>query len=147
MNLLGEPVVLIGIAAIFLGALFYVRNLTEKALALLTAEEKGLWIEGMRESRKKLFYAVMVLVGVYILVVVLGGRTAWYAAWESIIFITYFGFLVFVMLWSHSKSMQFLVENGFSAEAISLMRKSFWIKVFAYLFPIGLMAYSSGVFR
>ena len=147
MNLMNNPVVLIGIGASFLGGMIYVRNLTEKALAILTAEEKGIWIDGMRENRKKLFYVVIALVAVYMLLVILGSKTSWYAELESIIFITYFGLLVLTMLWTHFKSMQFLSQNGFSIEVISLIKRSFWIKVLSYVLPIALMAYSTGIFR
>ena len=144
---MNNPVVLIGIGASFLGGMIYVRNLTEKALAILTAEEKGIWIDGMRENRKKLFYVVIALVAVYMLLVILGSKTSWYAELESIIFITYFGLLVLTMLWTHFKSMQFLSQNGFSIEVISLIKRSFWIKVLSYVLPIALMAYSTGIFR
>lgn len=147
MNLMNNPVVLIGIGASFLGGMIYVRSLTEKALAILTAEEKGIWIDGMRENRKKLFYVVIALVAVYMLLVILGSKTSWYAELESIIFITYFGLLVLTMLWTHFKSMQFLSQNGFSIEVISLIKRSFWIKVLSYVLPIALMAYSTGIFR
>ncbi len=138
---------LIGIGASFLGGMIYVRSLTEKALAILTAEEKGIWIDGMRDSRKKLFYVVIALVAVYMLLVILGGKTSWYAQLESVIFISYFGLLVVTMLWTHFKSMQFLSQNGFSIEVISLIKRSFWIKVLSYVLPIALMAYSTGIFR
>ncbi len=144
---MNNPVVLIGIGASFLGGMIYVRSLTEKALAILTAEEKGIWIDGMRENRKKLFYVVIALVAVYMLLVILGSKTSWYAELESIIFITYFGLLVLTMLWTHFKSMQFLSQNGFSIEVISLIKRSFWIKVLSYVLPIALMAYSTGIFR
>ena len=147
MNLMNNPVVLIGIGASFLGGMIYVRSLTEKALAILTAEEKGIWIDGMRENRKKLFYVVIALVAVYMLLVILGSKTSWYAELESIIFITYFGLLVLTMLWTHFKSMQFLSQNGFSIEVISLIKRSFWIKVLSYVLPIAFMAYSTGIFR
>ncbi len=147
MNLLNNPAILIGIGASFLGGMIYVRSLTEKALSILTAEEKGIWIDGMRDSRKKLFYVVIALVAVYMLLVILGGKTSWYAELESVIFIIYFGLLVVTMLWTHFKSMQFLSQNGFSIEVISLIKRSFWIKVLSYVLPIALMAYSTGIFR
>ncbi|MFM1792672.1 MAG: hypothetical protein RLZZ252_1026 [Bacteroidota bacterium] len=147
MNLMNNPAVLIGIGAVFLGGMIYVRSLTEKALTILTAEEKGIWIDGMRESRKKLFYVVIALVAIYMLLVILGGKTSWYAELESVIFISYFGLLVVTMLWTHFKSMQFLSQNGFSEEVIILIKRSFWIKVLSYVLPIALMAYSTGVFR
>jgi len=98
MNLMNNPAILIGIGASFLGGMIYVRSLTEKALAILTAEEKGIWIDGMRDSRKKLFYVVIALVAVYMLLLILGGKTSWYAELESVIFISYFGLLVVTML-------------------------------------------------
>jgi len=139
MNLMDQPLVLLSIVAVFLGGLIYVRNLNEKALALLSAEEKGMWIDGMRQSRKYMFYGVITLVAVYMAVVILGGNSQWYASWESYILIAYFALLVLSMLWTHYKSMQFLTKNGFSEEVISLLRRSFWIKAMAYLFPLAIM--------
>ena len=89
MNLMDQPLVLLSIGAVFLGGLVYVRNLNEKALALLSAEEKGIWIDGMRQSRKYMFFGVIALVALYMSVVILGGKSQWYASWDSVILIAY----------------------------------------------------------
>lgn len=147
MDTFEYPILPLIAAAVFFAGLFYVRTLTERALDFLSAEEKGLWIDGMRVTRKKMFYVVMLVMFVFIGLMVLGSKAPWYWEWQEYILFAYFGIILGAMIWSHFKSIQYLKENQFSEEAIGLLTKAFWVRTLIYVVPIALVAWGYGIFR
>ena len=148
MDLFSNPTLLpLLVAVIFFVGVFYVRNLSEKALAYLTPEEKGLWMDGMRMNRKKVFYVVMVILGLFLLITIFGSSQPWYIAWNSEILLGYFVLLMGTFVWSHYLSIGYLKENNFSAEAIQLLTRAFWIRAAIYVLPLIALAQGSGLFR
>jgi hypothetical protein len=148
MDLFSNPSLLpLLVAVIFFAGVFYVRNLSEKALAYLTPEEKGLWMDGMRINRKKVFYVVMGIIGLYVLLMIFGSSQSWYAQWDSQILLGYFILLMGTFVWSHYLSIGYLKENNFSHEAIGLLTKAFWVRAVIYILPLSLLLYSSDLFR
>lgn len=148
MDLFSNPSLLpLLVAVIFFAGVFYVRNLSEKALAYLTPEEKGLWMDGMRINRKKVFYVVMGIIGLYVLLMIFGSSQSWYAQWDSQILLGYFILLMGTFVWSHYLSIGYLKENNFSQEAIGLLTKAFWVRAVIYILPLSLLLYSSDLFR
>lgn len=144
-NILGiEPMyfvlVLLGV---YFGAIFYARKFSEKALDLITTEQKGMMFDGFKQLRKRGMYIMFAIIFSYIFVMFVGTKNNWISSQGAdmsiwVYFAAIFGYLIYQQV----ASLLIYKKMEFPKEFISLVTKASVIKVISLIFVcVGMFIY------
>lgn len=150
-NILGiDPMYFVlGLLGVYFGTIFYARKFSEKALDLITNEQKGMMIDGFKQLRKRGMYIMFAIIFSYVLVMFVGTKNEWLSSQNAdmsiwVYFAAIFGYLIYQQV----ASLAIYKKMDFPQEFISLITKASVIKVISLVFVcVGMFFYlkDSGV--
>jgi len=150
-NILGiEPMYFVmGLLGVYFGTIFYARKFSEKALDLITNEQKGMMIDGFKQLRKRGMYIMFAIIFSYVLVMFVGTKNEWLSSQNADMSIwVYFAAIFGYLIYQHVASLAIYKKMDFPQEFISLITKASVIKVISLVFVcVGMFFYlkDSGV--